>query len=90
VLAWGTDAYVVSFVSPHSLHARSLVLGRSHHVELRNATVDVPLQVIVDGHGEGTIEPGGAVSVRLSDRSARLARLPGTSFFSRYRDTFSH
>jgi NAD+ kinase len=90
VLAWGTDAFVVSFVSPHSLHARSMVLGRSHVVELRNATVDVPLQVIVDGHGQGTIDPGGAVTVRMSDRSARLARLPGTSFFSRYRDTFSH
>jgi len=68
----------------------SSTIDRSHVVELRNATVDVPLQVIVDGHGQGTIDPGGAVTVRMSDRSARLARLPGTSFFSRYRDTFSH
>ena len=28
VLAWGTDGFVVTFVSPHSLHARSMVLGR--------------------------------------------------------------
>src|SRR6185503_12491483 len=33
VMAWGTDAFVISFVSPHSLHARSMVLGRGHHVE---------------------------------------------------------
>ena len=49
VLAWGLDGFVVSFVSPHSLHARSMVLGRPHRVELHNRSVDVPLQVIVDG-----------------------------------------
>ena len=37
-MAWGIDAFVVSFVSPHSLHARSMVLGRAHRVELRNAS----------------------------------------------------
>jgi NAD+ kinase len=90
VLAWGTDAFVISFVSPHSLHARSLVLGRRHRVELRNRTVDVTLKVIVDGHDQATIPPGGSVTVRMSERYAKLARLPDTSFFSRYRDTFSH
>jgi NAD+ kinase len=90
VLAWGTDAFVISFVSPHSLHARSMVLGRRHTVELQNLTPDVPLHVIVDGHDQERIEPGGVVTVRMSDRYARLARLPATSFFSRYRDTFSH
>ena len=32
VLAWGADAFVLSFVSPHSLHARSMVLGAEHRV----------------------------------------------------------
>src|SRR3954452_15841989 len=80
VLAWGTDAFVISFVSPHSLHARSLVLGRRHRVELRNRTVDVTLKVIVDGHDQATIPPGGSVTVRMSERYAKLARLPDTSF----------
>ena len=90
VIAWGIDAFVVSFVSPHSLHARSMVLGRPHHVELRNASPDVPLHAIVDGHRQGDLAPGKRVTVGLGDRSARLARVPGTSFFSRYRETFSH
>jgi NAD+ kinase len=90
VIAWGIDAFVVSFVSPHSLHARSMVLGRPHHVELRNASPDVPLHAIVDGHRQGDLAPGERVTVGLGDRSARLARVPGTSFFSRYRETFSH
>ena len=41
VVAWGPDAFVVSFVSPHSLHARSMVLGRGHRVELVNRSDDV-------------------------------------------------
>ena len=90
VVAWGTDAFVISFVSPHSLHARSMVLGRSHLVRLRNRSPDVPVQVIVDGHTAARIEPGGHVDVRQSDESATLARVKGTSFFRRYLETFSH
>ena len=90
VLAWGLDGFVLSFVSPHSLHARSMVLGRDHDVELRNRSDDVPMQLIVDGHIHGEVPPGGEVTARLGAGFARLARLPGTSFFSRYRETFSH
>jgi NAD+ kinase len=90
VLAWGTDGFVVTFVSPHSLHARSMVLGRSHLVRLQNRSIDVPVQVIVDGHTAARIEPGGHLDVRQSDDCAMLARVSGTSFFRRYLETFSH
>jgi NAD+ kinase len=89
VLAWGTDAFAVSFVSPHSLHARSMVLGPAHRVEVYNRTPDIPLQIVVDGHTHGQVAPGGCVTVRLGDARAQLARLGGTSFFTRYRETFS-
>jgi NAD kinase len=45
--------------------------------------------VIVDGHEMREVPPGGRVAVRLGDEWARLARVEGTSFFSRYRETFS-
>ncbi|MGN6379267.1 MAG: NAD(+)/NADH kinase [Gaiellales bacterium] len=89
-LAWGLDGFVVSFVSPHSLHVRPMVLGRPHVLELANRSDDVPVQVIVDGHIHGRLDPGGRLSLHLGERSARLARLSGSSFFSRYRETFSH
>jgi NAD+ kinase len=89
VLGWGVDGFVVSFVSPHSLHARPMVLGRPHTVELTNRAPDVPLQVIVDGHVRATIDPGGSVQAALGAAHARLARLTGSSFFTRYRETFS-
>ena len=89
VLAWGTDAFVLSFASPHSLHARSMVLGRGHGVEVRNRSDDVPLQVVQDGHTMGTLPPGGHISISMGEARARLAWLAGTSFFGRYRETFS-
>jgi|1186.fasta_scaffold68475_2 NAD+ kinase len=88
VMAWGTDAFVITFVSPHSLHIRSMVLGRPHLVQLRNAAVDVPVQVIVDGHTAGRVEPGDVMEVRQGDLFAALARVAGTSFFTRYLETF--
>jgi NAD+ kinase len=90
VLAWGTDGYVVTFVSPHSLHARSMVLGRAHVLQLHNRTPDVPVELIVDGHTAAAIDPGGRLEVRQSEASACLARVAGSSFFSRYLETFSH
>jgi NAD+ kinase len=90
VLAWGTDGYVVTFVSPHSLHARSMVLGRAHVLQLHNRTPDVPVELIVDGHTAARIDPGGRLEVRQADASACLARVAGSSFFRRYLQTFSH
>jgi NAD+ kinase len=90
VVAWGTDAFVISFVSPHSLHARSMVLGRGHVVELHNRSDDVPIKVVEDGHPMAEVPPGGRILGQLHSEYARLARLTGTSFFSRYRETFSH
>jgi NAD+ kinase len=90
VVVWGTDGFVVSFVSPHSLHARSLVLGRDHSVTIRNRSEGVPMTIIVDGHIQGEVPPGGEVDVAMDADRALLAQTHGTSFFSRYRATFSH
>jgi NAD+ kinase len=90
VLVPGTDGYVVTFVSPHSLHARSMVLGRPHTVTFRNAAADVPVRAIVDGHVEEVIEPCGRLDVRMGEAAAALARVTGTSFFTRYLEEFSH
>ena len=89
VLAWGLEGFAISLVSPHSLHARSMVVGRGHRVELANRSVDVPLEVIVDGHIRRRLEPGARVAVAMGEQRTHLARLSGMSFFSRYRETFS-
>ena len=89
VLVWGLDAMAVTFVAPHSLHARSLVVPRSRHVTVRNVTLDVDVRVLVDGHELAGLSTGTAVSVRLGDRPALLAVLPEATFVNRYRQTFA-
>jgi NAD+ kinase len=89
VLVWGLDAMAVTFVAPHSLHARSLVVPRSRPVFVRNETLDVDVTVLVDGHELTGLETGATVSVRLGDRPALLAVLPEATFVHRYRETFA-
>ena len=88
VLVRGLDAMAASFIAPHSLHVRPLVIPRGLELEIRNETVDVGASVIVDGHAFTELEHGERVLVRLGDRPALLATLPETTFFSRYRETF--
>jgi len=89
VLMWGIDALTVTFVAPHSLHARPLVVPRGKTVVVRNRTLDVEVAVLVDGHRIGDAGPGGEVSVRLGGASSLLATLPDATFVSRYRQSFS-
>jgi NAD+ kinase len=89
VLVWGLDAMAVTFVAPHSLHARSLVVPRSRDVVVRNRTSDVDVTVLVDGHELASLGTGGSMSVRLGDRPALLAVLPEATFVNRYRETFA-
>ena len=88
VLVWGLDALVVTFVAPHTLHARPLVVGRGVDVVLENASQDVPAGVLVDGHRVGDLGSGGGVTVRLAPEQSRLAILPEQTFFTRYGEVF--
>jgi NAD+ kinase len=89
VLVWGLDALAVTFIAPHSLQARSMVVPPGFDVVVTNQTPDVPALVLYDGHPLGEIPPTGRATVRLGDRRARLAALPETTFFHRYRETFA-
>jgi NAD+ kinase len=91
VLGWGLDGAAVTFVAPHSLKARSLVLPRGHVVRVVNRGSGTDAQVILDGHVAGLpMRPGEEVEVRHSDLRAHLALLPEVSFLQRFRDTFAH
>ena len=73
VLVWGLDAMVVTFIAPHSLHARPLVVPRSSDVVVENRTADVAVTVLVDGHAGHAAREG-----RPDRRPARLgAHAPG-------------
>jgi NAD+ kinase len=89
VLVWGLDALAVTFIAPHSLHARSMVVPRGLDVVVTNETADVAATVLFDGHELGEIPPAGQVVVRLGEQRSLLATLPEVTFFRRYRHTFT-
>jgi NAD+ kinase len=89
VLVWGLDAMAVTFVSPHSLHARPLVVPRGLDLVVRNETRNMDARVIADGLAIGQLGQGRETTVRLGDRRGLLALLPEMTFFHRYRETFA-
>jgi NAD+ kinase len=89
VMVWGLDAMAVTFIAPHSLHARPLVVPHGRDLEISNRTPDVAVSVLADGHRLAQLDPGGEVLVRLGPERSRLATLPEATFFHRYRETFA-
>ena len=49
ILAWGVRGYVVSFIAPHSLTARALVVGPEDLLTINNASREEAVEVHVDG-----------------------------------------
>jgi NAD+ kinase len=89
VLAWGLDAMAVTFIAPHSLRVRPLVVGRSAEVVISNRTADVGGTVLLDGHEKTELSVGQNVHVRMGEQRSLLATLPESMFFRRYRETFA-
>ena len=89
VLVRGLDAMAITFIAPHSLDARPLVVPRGAELVVRNATADVVAAVLIDGQRTGDLAPERALSIRLGTERSLLATLPETTFFRRYRETFT-
>jgi NAD+ kinase len=88
VMAWGVEGYVVSFIAPHSLTARSLVVAPNDTLIVHNRSSEDAVDVTVDGRLARELEAGGALEVRFADDRARLAQLPGATFYHRLREKF--
>jgi NAD+ kinase len=87
VLAWGVEGFVVSFIAPHSLTARALVVAPGDLLSVHNRSqgeVDISL----DGRPAGTLGPGDAISASFLREAADLAQVPGSSFYRRLRQKF--
>jgi NAD+ kinase len=88
VLVWGLDAMVLTFVAPHALHIRPLVVPRGPDVVVTNLTSGVETTVLVDGQAVGALASGEQAVVRVGAQPSLLATLPEATFFSRYAATF--
>jgi len=88
VLVWGLDAMVLTFVAPHALDIRPLVVPRGLEITVENRTTDLDATVLVDGHAVGTLATGAQAVVRVGEQRSLLATLPEMTFFKRYAATF--
>ena len=89
IMGWGVDAMVVTFVAPHALDARPLVLSHGHQIRVTSRSHGFSSRVVVDGHVVGSLEEDGVAEIRLGLSTASLAMLADRPFLSRYRSTFS-
>ena len=89
VLVWGIDAMAITFVAPHSLHARPLVVPRDQDVLVWNRTPGVSTAVLVDGHRVSTLGKAERAVIRLGEDRSLLATLPEATFVRRYRQSFA-
>jgi NAD+ kinase len=88
VMAWGVEGFVVSFIAPHSLTARALVVAPHDTLRVNNCSLEEPVDVTVDGRPVCLLPAGDQIQVRFVQRQSHLAQLPGTSFYKRLREKF--
>ena len=88
ILAWGVEGYVVSFVAPHSLTARPLVVAPTDVLHVRNEAPRDSVDIAVDGAPVGELASGAETEVGFRDGVGRLAQIPGSSFYRRIREKF--
>lgn len=88
VLAWGVEGYVVSFIAPHTLTARALVVAPGDVLEVVNGSTSEPVDVTTDGRTVCALGPEERVQVHFVDDQALLAQVSGATFYNRLRDKF--
>src|SRR3954447_9568303 len=88
VVAWGVEGYIVSYIAPHTLTARTLVAATSDVLVVRNLAAEEPVDVETDGRRVCTLEPGQDLEVRFEDRPALLAKVSGTGFYDQLVEKF--
>jgi NAD+ kinase len=87
VLAWGVEGFGVSFIAPHSLTARALVVAPADTLSVSNHGREA-VDVSIDGRPACEIAPCDELRVCFERDAAELAQLPGSSFYRRLRAKF--
>ena len=90
ILAWGVEGYVVSYIAPHTLTARALVVAPDDVLQVGNAAGREPVELALDGEKVTELAPGAGAEVSFRDDVGRLAQLPGSSFYRRLGEKFGH
>jgi NAD+ kinase len=88
VLAWGVEGYVVSFIAPHTLTARALVVAPGDVLSVTNRSRREDVEMTTDGRLVCVLPHEESMTIRFQPRCALLAQVPGASFYHRLREKF--
>ncbi len=88
LLAWGVEGFVVSFIAPHSLTARAVVVAPETPLRVFNCSDREAVDVTTDGRTVCELAPRTEIEVRFEHARVRLAHVPGTGFYQRLREKF--
>jgi NAD+ kinase len=88
VLAWGVEGYVVSFIAPHTLTARALVVAPGDTLHVTNRSRAEEVDVSTDARQVGTLAPEATMPIQFRQCQSLLAQTPGATFYHRLRDKF--
>ncbi len=88
VMAWGVAGFAVSFIAPHSITARSLVVAPGDALVVHNASREEPVDVVIDGRPVGVLAPAEQITVAFLAEQGTLAQIPGTTFYHRLSEKF--
>ncbi|MDQ3934098.1 MAG: NAD(+)/NADH kinase [Actinomycetota bacterium] len=88
ILAWGVEGYVVSFIAPHTLTARALVVAPDDVLRVENMSTREAVDVTTDNRPVAELPPGGEIAVRFVHDRVRLAQIEGQHFYHRIREKF--
>jgi NAD+ kinase len=88
VLAWGVEGYVVSFIAPHTLTARALVVAPDDVLEVVNRADEEKVEVTADGRPVCWLGPQEQIEVRFEHDQVLIAQAPGATFYHRLREKF--
>ena len=88
VMAWGVHGFLVSFIAPHSLTARTLVVAPDDRLVIHNRSQEEPVDVTIDGRPICELPAGDRLEARFVHGLGALAQIPGTTFYHRLRLKF--
>jgi NAD+ kinase len=88
VLAWGVEGFVVSFIAPHTLTARALVVAPGDTLEVTNRSRSEEVDVSTDARVICALAPEATMRIQFKQRQSLLAQAPGATFYHRLRDKF--
>jgi NAD+ kinase len=90
LLAWGVEGFVVSFIAPHSLTARAVVVAPETPLSVFNCSDREAVDVTTDGRAVRELGPLAELEVRFEHDKVRLAHIASTGFYARLREKFGH